>query len=57
MSDIIDRIESRLSISIDNPIISDILLNARTEITRLRAKVESLEAEKQLFQQISNYNR
>jgi BMFP domain-containing protein YqiC len=57
MNDIIQRIEARLSVNVDNPIISDILVKARTEIARLRDKVDALEAEKQLLKQVSNYNR
>lgn len=53
MSDIVERIETRLSVNLDSPIISDILVRARTEITRLRDKVDALEAEKQFYQQIS----
>jgi hypothetical protein len=55
MSDIIDRINTRLSMDLDNPIVKDIFLSAEREVASLRARVEELQAEVLRMQQLAKY--
>lgn len=55
MKDIIERINVRLSMNLDGPIVKDILLSSQREIAMLRARVEELQAEVLRVQQLAKY--
>lgn len=55
MKDIIERIDIRLSMNLDGPIVKDIFLASQREISMLRARVEELQAEVLRIQQLVKY--
>ena len=53
---IVNRINSRLDKKIDNPIVTNIFIDAVTEIKRLHDKVLELQVENERLNRISKYN-
>lgn len=55
MEDVVERIDTRLSMDLDGPIVKDILLASQREVAMLRARVEELQAEVLRVQQLAKY--